>query len=125
MSSTRNLELPHEYKDHICMIYSCSPCICFNVIAYNRPHQFFKQLGLEEVSIPDTNIHPEKKLSKYKGKNWKKYGDYGKVNNYGKKRHDYVLLNVRLQDHDENDDTHSESHEQHSQLGNIKKPGSK
>ncbi|KAG7559799.1 Aminotransferase-like plant mobile domain [Arabidopsis thaliana x Arabidopsis arenosa] len=66
-SSTRNLELPHEYKDHICMIYSCSPCICFNVIAYNRPHQFFKQLGLEE-------------------------------------------------DHDENDDTHSESHEQHSQM---------
>lgn len=85
-SSTRNLELPHEYKDHISMIYSCSPCICFNVIAYNRPHQFFKQLGLEEVSIPDDipdmNIHPEKKLSKYKGKNWKEKGDYGKVNNY-------------------------------------------
>ncbi|KAG7564609.1 Aminotransferase-like plant mobile domain [Arabidopsis suecica] len=88
--------------------------------SYNRPHQFFKQLGLEEVSIPDDipdmNIHPERKLSKYKGKNWKEYGDYGKVNNYWEKRHDYVLLNVRLQDHDENDDTHSESHEQHSQM---------
>lgn len=94
------------------------------MIAYNRPHQFFKQLGLEEVSIPDDipdmNIHPEKKLSKYKGKNWKEYGDYGKVNNnYWEKRHDYVFLNVRLQDHDENDDTHSESHEQHSQVTSI------
>ncbi|CAL9234118.1 unnamed protein product [Arabidopsis halleri] len=26
------------------MIYSCIACICFNVVAYNCPHKFFKQL---------------------------------------------------------------------------------
>uniref|UniRef100_A0A1J3GGN1 Uncharacterized protein n=2 Tax=Noccaea caerulescens TaxID=107243 RepID=A0A1J3GGN1_NOCCA len=90
-----NLELPDEYKDHISMIYSCTACICFNVVTYNCPHKFFKQLGLAEVCIPNEmpnmNIHPKTSLSKNKKKDWKTTGLYAKVNEYWDKRHDYVV----------------------------------
>lgn len=93
--SDRDLELHDEYKDHVYMIYSCAACICFNVVAYNCPHNFFKQLGPAEVctpnEMPDMKIHPKLSISKNKDKDWRTTSLYAKVNQCWNKQHYYVV----------------------------------
>lgn len=64
------------------MVFSRTPCSCFNECAYNRPDVCFKQLGLEKSQVktswPKFKKGKKLKLSKYKGKNWKSFNLYYK-----------------------------------------------
>lgn len=64
------------------MVFSRTPCSCFNEGAYNRPDVCFKQLGLEKSQVktswPKIKKKKKLKLSKHKDKDWKSVNVYYK-----------------------------------------------
>ena len=71
----RDLILSEEYASQLPMVFSRTPCTCFNECAYNRPDVCFKQLGKEKshvkTSLPKMMKVKRKNLSKHKDKDWK------------------------------------------------------
>ncbi|CAH8277322.1 unnamed protein product [Arabidopsis lyrata] len=71
----RDLKLSEKYASQLPMVFSRTPCSCFNEGAYNRPDVCFKQLGLEKSQFktlcPKIKKGTKLKLSKHKDKNWK------------------------------------------------------
>ncbi|KAG7558647.1 Aminotransferase-like plant mobile domain [Arabidopsis thaliana x Arabidopsis arenosa] len=89
-------ELSDEFKDQLSMIYLRVPCICFNVVAYNRPDKCFRQLGLKKSELQrlsrSRSKHTKVKFSQHKGQDWRAVRPfYRKVNEEWDNHHNYSV----------------------------------